>query len=250
MLRDCRNWYALWRVVPRLTPHPTHRCFVEQKVSVQCGFGRRGAPDGRSRRKNAFRALQQAAPPLAASARPRYALALPFLHTRGRLHFWRRVHRRRVAWAPRVARTTSLRFWFQGLHDGHDGLQNRRQIATAAAGLRRGTHHPRRNHRRPPQHLRLQVDGVLNPTDALTKWLQARTRVHHNLFLAGYPEAARRVWMASKAFATFKPKKITPVPRPPPVDPSLDAMLNLEATRLSKDAEMVLRQEAARTNLA
>ena len=76
-----------------------------------------------------------------------------------------------------------------------------------------------------------QVDGVLNPTDALTKWLQARTRVHHNLFLAGYPEAARRVWQASKAFATFKPKKITPV-------------------RLSKDAEVVLHEEATRTNLA
>ena len=95
-----------------------------------------------------------------------------------------------------------------------------------------------------------QVDGVLNPTDALTKWLQARTRVHHNLFLAGYPEAARRVWQASKAFATFKPKKITPVPRPPPVDPNMDAMLNLEATRLSNDAQVVLQEEAARTNLA
>lgn len=74
--------------------------------------------------------------------------------------------------------------------------------------------------------------------------------LHHNLFLAGYPEAARRVWQASKAFATFKPKKITPVPRPPPVDPNMDAMLNLEAARLSNDAQVVLQEEAARTNLA
>ena len=50
--------------------------------------------------------------------------------------------------------------------------------------------------------------------------------------------------------ATFKPKKITPVPRPPPVDPNMDAMLNLEAARLSNDAQVVLQEEAARTNLA
>ena len=60
-----------------------------------------------------------------------------------------------------------------------------------------------------------QVDGALNPADALTKWLEASTRTRHYLFLMGHPEAARKAWRASKAFQTWKPKKIEPVPRPP-----------------------------------
>ena len=60
-----------------------------------------------------------------------------------------------------------------------------------------------------------QVDGRLNPADAFTKWLDSNTRTRHYLFLMGYPKQARDVWMHSKAYKTFVPKKLTPVPKPP-----------------------------------
>ena len=60
-----------------------------------------------------------------------------------------------------------------------------------------------------------QVDGRLNPSDAFTKHLDKLSRKMHYLFLMGQPEEARRVWLSSSVYKTYKPKKITPVPAPP-----------------------------------
>ena len=57
-----------------------------------------------------------------------------------------------------------------------------------------------------------QVDGKLNPVDTLSKWLDACDRVRHYLFLMGKPTEARTMWRLSKAFASYKAKRIVAVP--------------------------------------
>ena len=57
-----------------------------------------------------------------------------------------------------------------------------------------------------------QVDGRLNPVDALSKWLEVAERIRHYLFLMGQPAKALQVWRDSKAFKQYKPKRIVPVP--------------------------------------
>ena len=56
-----------------------------------------------------------------------------------------------------------------------------------------------------------QIDGLLNPVDPLTKWKDTLSKKRDYLFLMGKPHLARKVWRESKAFQTFKPKKIVPV---------------------------------------
>ena len=60
-----------------------------------------------------------------------------------------------------------------------------------------------------------QVDTALNPVDPLTKHLPAALRYRHYSFLMGRPALARKLWLESKEFQNWKPKKIMPVPQPP-----------------------------------
>ena len=63
--------------------------------------------------------------------------------------------------------------------------------------------------------LTTQVDGRINPTDGLTKWLSRDTRKRDNMFLMGFPVEAYKLWVSSKMFKSFKPRKIVPPPAPP-----------------------------------
>ena len=56
-----------------------------------------------------------------------------------------------------------------------------------------------------------QVDGWLNPTDPFTKYMPGTDKRRHYLFLMGFPAAARRMWLDSAKFKTWKPKKLVPV---------------------------------------
>ena len=62
-----------------------------------------------------------------------------------------------------------------------------------------------------------QVDGKLNPADALTKWLASTARARHYLFLTGYPAKALKQWLDSREYKMFKPVKISPAPSEPKV---------------------------------
>ena len=55
-----------------------------------------------------------------------------------------------------------------------------------------------------------QVDGRINPTDGLTKWLAKDTKKRDFAFLMGFPELAYKVWILSNVFRQFKPRKIVP----------------------------------------
>jgi hypothetical protein len=59
-----------------------------------------------------------------------------------------------------------------------------------------------------------QVDGRLNPTDGLTKWLAKDTKKRDFAFLMGFPEAAYQTWIESKVFKQFTPRKIAPPAKP------------------------------------
>ena len=62
------------------------------------------------------------------------------------------------------------------------------------------------------EHIRTtQMDGVLNPTDPLTKYKAKPDEQRHMAFCAGYPELALTMWLQSAAFKTWKPKKIVPL---------------------------------------
>ena len=56
-----------------------------------------------------------------------------------------------------------------------------------------------------------QIEGELNPPDALTKWLAGPDRRRHYLFMMGYPDEARAMWESSTKYKNYKPKKIIPV---------------------------------------
>ena len=60
-----------------------------------------------------------------------------------------------------------------------------------------------------------QIDGRLNPADALTKWLETGLRMRHYAFLMGDPVRARALWEASPEFKHWVPKRLVPVPAPP-----------------------------------
>ena len=60
-----------------------------------------------------------------------------------------------------------------------------------------------------------QIDGRINPTDGLTKWLPRDTRRRDNMFLMGFPVEAYQFWITTKLFKTFVPRKIVPPPAPP-----------------------------------
>ena len=62
-----------------------------------------------------------------------------------------------------------------------------------------------------------QMDGRINPTDGLTKWLPRDTRRRDYMFLMGYPVEAYKFWIQSKVFKSFVPRKINPPPAPPAV---------------------------------
>ena len=55
-----------------------------------------------------------------------------------------------------------------------------------------------------------QCETAFNITDPLSKYTDAATRVRHFLFMMGYPEKALKIWRESKAFKTYKPKKLAP----------------------------------------
>ena len=57
-----------------------------------------------------------------------------------------------------------------------------------------------------------QVDGRLNPVDALSKWLEAVHRAHHQMFLMGNARGAIQAWQNTTMYRTFKPKKLVPAP--------------------------------------
>ena len=56
-----------------------------------------------------------------------------------------------------------------------------------------------------------QVDGELNPTDALTKYLPKPAWQRHLAFLMGYPEVALQLWRQDKKYESHRYKKIVPV---------------------------------------
>jgi hypothetical protein len=64
-----------------------------------------------------------------------------------------------------------------------------------------------------------QIDTALNPADVLVTWRDAATRLCHYTFIMGDPAKARRLWLESAAFKSWKPKKILPVPSEPAVVP-------------------------------
>ena len=64
-----------------------------------------------------------------------------------------------------------------------------------------------------------QMDGMLNPVDALTKWLVTAERKRHYAFLNGYHMEALELWLASSQYRAWKPKKIEAVPSDAPVRP-------------------------------
>ena len=77
-----------------------------------------------------------------------------------------------------------------------------------------------------------QVDGRINPTDGLTKWVPTATSKRDNMFLMGYAQEAYKFWVASKVFQQFKPRKIVPPPQPPiEVAPALRVTNNVRVTQ-------------------
>ena len=60
-----------------------------------------------------------------------------------------------------------------------------------------------------------QLDGRINPTDGLTKWLPRDTRRRDNMFMMGFPIEAYKFWISTKVFKQFTPRKIVPPPAPP-----------------------------------
>ena len=62
-----------------------------------------------------------------------------------------------------------------------------------------------------------QIDGKLNPPDAFTKHLDSSTRQRYYLFMSGYPQKALELWRESKAFKTYTPATIVPIPKEPKV---------------------------------
>ena len=90
-----------------------------------------------------------------------------------------------------------------------------------------------------------QLDGRLNPTDGLTKWLPRDTRRRDNLFLMGLPVTpveAYKMWISSKLFRSFVPRKIVPPPAPPvQVSPEVlgNATANLRVTKPTVSTEPV-----------
>ena len=57
-----------------------------------------------------------------------------------------------------------------------------------------------------------QVDGRLNPADALSKWLEACHRAHHMMFLMGDPRGAIKACQDTTMYRSFKPKRLVPAP--------------------------------------
>ena len=60
-----------------------------------------------------------------------------------------------------------------------------------------------------------QCDTALNPADCLATWRDPATRLRHYTFIMGDPAKARRLWVESAAFKSWKQKKISPVPSKP-----------------------------------
>ena len=98
-----------------------------------------------------------------------------------------------------------------------------------------------------PAHvLVVQMEGILNPTDALTTWRDSNTRMRHYAFLRGQPELARRLWRESAKYKTYKPKKMAP----PPSVVSTSSGVAATPRSTAKLAETVLDQEAATSTAA
>jgi hypothetical protein len=57
-----------------------------------------------------------------------------------------------------------------------------------------------------------QVDGRINPTDGLTKWVPTATSKRDNMFLMGFAQEAYKLWILSKVFQQFVPRKIVAPP--------------------------------------
>ena len=56
-----------------------------------------------------------------------------------------------------------------------------------------------------------QIDGELNPPDALTKYKTKPDFKRHMAFMMGYPELALQLWKAAQVTKKHNPKKIVPV---------------------------------------
>ena len=85
-----------------------------------------------------------------------------------------------------------------------------------------------------------QLDGRINPTDGLTKYLPKTTTIRDNMFLMGFPQEAYRYWLASKVFKQFKPRNIAPPPTPPIDKESIlaDAPANVRVTTPSSTSSV------------
>ena len=57
-----------------------------------------------------------------------------------------------------------------------------------------------------------QIDGELNPPDALTKYKSKPDFKRHLAFINGYPELALQLWRQCAKYKTYKYKKIVPAP--------------------------------------
>ena len=91
-----------------------------------------------------------------------------------------------------------------------------------------------------------QIDGMLNPTDPLTKYLQKAERKRHYLFLNGYPMEALELWMQGTSYKSWKPKKIEPVPKDAPARPKEAIAHDLAFADKPKKKTIVLEPKAAR----
>jgi hypothetical protein len=87
-----------------------------------------------------------------------------------------------------------------------------------------------------------QVDGRINPTDGLTKWLPRDTKKRDFAFLMGFPEAAYKTWIESKVFTQFTPRKIVP-PAKPAIEVS-NQLLNTSSATLRVTTETPPEVEA------
>lgn len=76
-----------------------------------------------------------------------------------------------------------------------------------------------------------QVDGVLNPTDVLTKYVARDDFRRHQAFLMGYPARALELWRSSSKYLHHKKKRIISV---------RGTVLNQEKPTASKGAMMML----------
>ena len=56
-----------------------------------------------------------------------------------------------------------------------------------------------------------QIDGELNPPDALTKYKSKHDFQRHMAFIMGYPELALQLWRQCSKYKDYKYKKIVPV---------------------------------------